>query len=74
MTTEEKREERWIKFEQELKKLLKKHNVEIILESENKDWYLDYFISFEFEHDDSKKWEEGVNDYFKKTCNYISKK
>lgn len=71
-TIEEKREARWIQFEKELIELVKKHNVEMVLDSETKGWELEYFISFDFKNDESKEWEEGTNDYFKKRCNYIS--
>ena len=55
---EEKREERWIAFEKELSELVKKHNVEIELDSEtSKDcWNHNYFISFNFKNDESKEW------------------
>lgn len=70
-TIEEKREARWIQFEKELNDLVKKHNVEIVLESETKGWELEYFISFDFKNDESKEWEDGSNDYFQKRCNYV---
>ena len=70
---EEKREERWIAFEKELSELVKKHNVEIVLDSESSGNYGsdEYFISFDFKNDESKEWEEGSNDYFQKRCNFI---
>jgi len=71
MTTEEKREERWIAFEKELSELVKKHNVEIALDSETNGYSQNYFISFDFKNDESKEWEEGSNDYFQKRCNFI---
>ena len=70
---EEKREERWIAFKKELTELVKKHNVEIALDSESRGNYGcdEYFISFDFKNDESKEWEEGSNDYFQKRCNFI---
>ena len=68
---EEKREERWIAFEKELSELVKKHNVEIQLDSESNGWSQNHFISFDFKNDESKEWEEGSNDYFQKRCNFI---
>ena len=73
MNIEQKREERWIAFEKELSELVKKHNVEITLDSENSPngYSQNYFISFDFKNNESKEWEDGSNDYFQKRCNFI---
>lgn len=71
-TSEEKRQDRFNSFEKELIELVKKHNVEITLDYENRGgWDIDYYISFDFKTDESKEWEEGSNDYFQKRCNFI---
>lgn len=69
----EKQEKRWSDFENELIELVKKHNVEINLDSESSSsgYSQNYFISFDFKNDNSKEWEEGSNDYFQKRCNFI---
>lgn len=70
-TIEEKREKRWKCFITELTELVKKHNVKIRLDYETLGYNDEYFISFDFENDESKEWEDGSNDYFQKKYNYI---